>query len=180
MKNPTNQEIKLLYMTALMLISVTIISCGNRKMDKIRKIDSEIITEDVIDEATENIVKFKPIPVEKENGFYFAVDYDYRTKDKDIKLEETASLSSEDILEVKKVINKDYNRPEIRIVFTNSGKIKFAQITKNNTGKYLAIVIANQIVSIPLINCEIPGGIITLGSDFTEEEIDKMVESFKN
>jgi preprotein translocase subunit SecD len=162
-----------------MLISVTVISCGNRNMDKIGRIDPEIMTKDVIDETTENIVKFKPIPIERENGFYFAIDYNNNISSEDIKLEETPSLSSEDILEVKKVINENNNTPEIRIVFTPDGKIKLAQVTKNNIGKHLAIVIANQIVSIPLINCEIPGGVITLG-DFSEKEIDNMVESLKN
>lgn len=178
MKSPTNQKIKLLYMTALMLISVNVISCPDRKAAKVNEIGVETIQNN-LDEAAENSTKFKPIPVEKENGFYFAIDYNNNISGEDIKLEETPSLSSEDILEVKKVINENNNTPEIRIVFTPDGKIKLAQVTKNNIGKHLAIVIANQIVSIPLINCEIPGGVITLG-DFSEKEIDKMVESLKN
>ncbi|MCT4639414.1 MAG: hypothetical protein N4A72_17045 [Bacteroidales bacterium] len=180
MKSPTNQKIKLLYMTALMLISVTVISCGNRNMDKIGRIDPEIITKDVIDETTENIVKFKPIPVERENGFYATVDYNNNTSDKDIKLEEKPSIRPEDISEVEKKISEYNDSYEINLVLTQEGAKKFHLLTKKNIGKPIAIVIANKIVTIPKVNTPISGGKVSISGDFTEKEIDNMVESLKN
>ena len=40
----------------------------------------------------------------------------------------------------------------------NSGKTKFAEATKNNVGKQIAIVYDNNIISAPNVNEEISGG----------------------
>lgn len=40
----------------------------------------------------------------------------------------------------------------------------------------MAIVIAKQIVSIPIVNSEIIGGKASISGDFSEKEIDKMIE----
>ena len=49
-------------------------------------------------------------------------------------------------------------------------------LTKENIGKPVAIVIAKQIVSIPTVNSEIIGGKASISGDFSEKEIDKMIE----
>lgn len=123
--------------------------------------------------------KFEPIPIDRENGFYATVDYNYSTEDNDIKLENKPSLTSKDILEVKKVFSSYNDRPEISIVFTKEGAKKFYILTKENIGKPVAIVIANHIVSLPTVNSEIIGGKASISGDFSEEEIDKMIEILK-
>jgi hypothetical protein len=123
--------------------------------------------------------KFEPIQVDRENGFYATVDYNYSAENKDVKLEDKPSLTSKDILEVKKVYSSYNDRPEISIVFTKEGARKFYLLTKENIGKPLAIVIAKHIVSIPTVNSEIIGGKASISGDFSEDEIDKMIEILK-
>lgn len=73
---------------------------------KFKDIDKEIevITKNISGKVEKNTKKFEPIPVDRENGFYATVDYTFSTIDKDIKLENKPSLTSKDILEVKKVL----------------------------------------------------------------------------
>ena len=150
-----------------------------------KEIDKEIdeITNN-FSQSTENKIvelpkkKFEPMPVDKEDGFYATVDYTFSTEDKDIKLEDNPSLTSKDILEIKKVYSND-NRPEISIVLTKEGARKFYLLTKENIGKPIAIVIDKKIVSIPTVQTEIMGGKVSISGDFSEKEIDKMIEKLK-
>lgn len=145
-------------------------------------IDNEIegITKNLSEPIEKPTKIFKPIPVDKEDGFYETVDYTFSIEDKDIKLENNPSLTSKDILEIKKVNSKyNDNRPEISIVLTKDGARKFYLLTKENIGKPIAIVIDNQIVSIPKVQSEIMGGKVSISGDFTEKEIDRMIEKLK-
>ncbi|HBS11828.1 MAG TPA: hypothetical protein DEO36_04690 [Flavobacteriaceae bacterium] len=148
---------------------------------KFKDIDKEIerITNNFSETVEEPTKKFEPIPVDRENGFYATVDYNYSTADKDIKLEDKPSLTSKDISEVKKAFSSYNDQPEISIVFTKEGAKKFYLLTKENIGKPVAIVIAKQIVSMPTVNSEIIGGKASISGNFTEEEIDKMIEILK-
>lgn len=150
-------------------------------------IDKEIqeITDNFSKSSESKIVelprkKFEPMPVDKEDGFYATVDYTFSTEDKDIKLENNPSLTSTDILEIEKVYSKyNDNRPEIRIVLTKEGARKFYLLTKENIGKPIAIVIDKKIVSIPKVQTEIMGGKVSISGDFSEKEIDIMIEKLK-
>lgn len=152
-----------------------------------KTIDNEIeeITNNFNKSAKNKIVelpkkKFEPLPVDKENGFYATVDYTFSTEDENIKLENNPSLISTDILEIKKVYsNYNDNRPEISIVLTKEGARKFYLLTKENIGKPIAIVIDKKIVSIPKVQTEIMGGKVSVSGDFSEKEIDKMIEKLK-
>lgn len=145
-------------------------------------IDNEIqrITNNINDPVIKPVKKFEPIPVDKEDGFYATVDYTLSTKDENIKLENTPSLTSKDILEIKKVYNKyNENKPEISIVLTKEGARKFYLLTKKNIGKPIAIVIDKKIVSIPKVQSEILGGKVSISGNFSEKEIDRMIEKLK-
>lgn len=148
---------------------------------KFKDIDKEIegITNNFSETVKNPTKKFEPISVDRENGFYATVDYNYSRAEKDMKLEEKPSLTSKDILEVKKTFSSYNNQPEISIVFTKDGARKFFLFTKENIGKPIAIVIAKQIVSMPRVNSEITGGKASISGDYSEEEIDKMIEILK-
>lgn len=148
---------------------------------KFKDIDNEIegITKKYSEIVEMPIKKFEPIPIDRENGFYATIDYNVSATDKDIKLDDKPSLTSKDILEVKKVLSSYNDRPEISIVFTKDGAKKFYLLTKENIGKPVAIVIAKQIVSMPTVNSEIMGGKASISGDFSEKEIDKMIEILK-
>jgi len=145
-------------------------------------IDNEIeeITKILKAPIEEPAKKFEPIPVDKEDGFYETVDYTYSTEEKNIQLENNPSITTKDILEVKKTYNKyNDNSPEISIVLTKDGARNFYLLTKANIGKPIAIVIDNQIVSLPKVQSEIMGGKLSIIGDFSEEEIDRMIEKLK-
>lgn len=145
---------------------------------KFSDIDKEIerITNNFSETIEKPTKKFKPIPVDKKDGFYVTIDYTQSTEDKDIKLEDNPSLTSGDILEVKKAYSSYNNCPEISIVLTKEGARKFYLLTKENIGKPIAIVIENQIVSLPIVNSEIMGGKVSISGDFSDKEIDRMIE----
>jgi len=148
-------------------------------LSKFKDIDEEIqeITGNISKQVEPPIKKFIPVPVDKEDGFYETVDYTFETADKDLKLADNPSLSLKDIQEVKKVFNSYNNRPEISIEFTKDGAGKFYTLTRDNIGKPIAIVIAKQIVSIPKVKSEITNGKASISGDFSEKEIDKMIET---
>jgi len=123
------------------------------------------------------IGKNELIPIEREDGIYATVDYNVSAKKKDIKLEDKASITKRDILEVKKVFNN--NRLLIDLILTKEGARKFYLLTKKNILKPLAIVIGKQIVSMPTVQSEILGGRVSIAGDFSEEEIDNMIEKLK-
>jgi len=125
------------------------------------------------------VSKFKPIKVDKENGFYATVDYNYSDNKSTLKLEEKPSVTSQDIRGVKKDYGPYSERPEILIEFTQEGAKKFYLLTEENIGKPIAIVVAGYIVSMPVVNQGISGGKASINGDFTEEEIDKMIECLK-
>ncbi|SHG07548.1 hypothetical protein SAMN05444274_1371 [Mariniphaga anaerophila] len=148
---------------------------------KFKDIDNEIdgITKKFSETVEKPTKKFEPIPVDKEDGFYETVNYSYSTTNEKVQLADKPSLTSRDILEVKKTYSNYNDRAEISIVFTKDGARKFYLLTKENIGKPIPIVIAKHIVSMPIVNSEIIGGRASISGDFTEEEIDKMIEILK-
>ena len=132
-----------------------------------------------LDESIKNSKPgFEPIPAERADGFYLTKDSIHSTGVKEIVLYDKPSLTSKDILEVKKV-SYDDKHSEISIQFTKEAAQQFYLLTKENKGKPLAIVLGRQIVSMPTINAAIIGGTANITGDFTNEELDKMVERLK-
>lgn len=135
--------------------------------------------ENMTKKVKKSIEKFERISIDKKDGFYIAVAYNPLAENKNIKLKENPSLTSKDILKVKKVYSKCCDKPEIKIVFTKEGAKKLHTLTKENIGRYMAIVIAKHIVLIASVKYEIVKGKIRISGDFDEEEIDEMVKNLK-
>lgn len=147
-------------------------------------IDLEIerITNNFNDPLEKSTYKFEPISVDKEDGFYATIDYNspINIQDKNVKLENNPSITFKDILEAKKTYrNSADNKAEISITFTKEGARKFYLLTKENIGKPIAIVIERQIVSMPVVQSEIMGGKVNISGDFSEKEIDRIIETLK-
>lgn len=151
----------------ILILFVSLYSFGQDKQEKTNSFN-------------ESIEKPKTIPaLDKEDGFYATIDYEQSKKDKDIKLEDNPSLTSKDIKTIKKIISRYTNQPEILIQFTKDGTQKFHLLTKENIGKQIAIVIAEQIVSSPTVQSEITGGNVVISGDFSLQEIDEMITKLK-
>lgn len=60
--------------------------------------------------------------------------------------------------------------PQVSIEFTPEGSQKFADITKRNIGKPLAIFLDNEYISAPTVQQEILGGNAVISGNFTTED----------
>lgn len=62
---------------------------------------------------------------------------------------------------------QDMGEPVVSFKFDSIGGKKFAEITKNNIGERLAIVLDNEVISAPVIQGAIPGGSGVISGSFT-------------
>jgi len=61
-------------------------------------------------------------------------------------------------------------RPQIQFEMSTEGAAKFAEITRNNIGKQLAITLDGEVQTAPTINSEIPSGNGVITGNYTVEE----------
>ncbi|MCI8342395.1 MAG: protein translocase subunit SecD [Firmicutes bacterium] len=60
--------------------------------------------------------------------------------------------------------------PFVSLEFTDEGREIFAEATRNNIGKIIAIVMDGEIVSAPIVNSVITDGVASIAGSFTSEE----------
>lgn len=65
-------------------------------------------------------------------------------------------------------------KPAVSFRFNSVGSKKFAEITKKNVGKILAIVLDDEVVTAPRINTPIVGGNGIISGNFTTEEANQV------
>jgi preprotein translocase subunit SecD len=70
--------------------------------------------------------------------------------------------------------------PVIIFQFNHEGTQKFSEITRNNIGKFLAIVLDNEVIMAPKINSVISNGSGMISGNFTEEEAIQMAKILKS
>lgn len=122
---------------------------------------------------------FIPIPIDRADGFYETLNYSMSTKDDEIEVEEMPVLTPKDIIKVTKSTERSDGIIKIDILFSKEGARKFQQITRDNIGQPLPIVINKRIISMPTINCEIMGGRASIIGNFTENEVDEIIKKLK-
>lgn len=71
------------------------------------------------------------------------------------------------------------NKPQIGLVFNDEGAKLFAEITKNNIGKPLAISLDGQVISAPIIQAEIVGGQAQITGSFSIQEANDLSRGLK-
>ncbi|MCD9854783.1 DUF2059 domain-containing protein [Epilithonimonas sp. JDS] len=124
-------------------------------------------------------VKEDPVPTDRVDGFYSVVNYEGPSqKLKDFRLSSNPSITTNEILEVKK-LKDEYGRPVIDIILNKEGAKKFRVLTENNIGKPIAIVFSKKILSAPFINDVINDGRVQIAGIFTEAETDKLIQDMK-
>ena len=76
----------------------------------------------------------------------------------------------------KATLNFDVNnQPTVNLQFDDTGTKLFAQITKDNVGKRVAIYLDGAPISIPTVNEEIPDGQAVISGNFTPIEAKQLV-----
>jgi hypothetical protein len=98
-------------------------------------------------------------------------------------VQKTALLDRTDLKSAEVSTNTPTGTPRIDITFTDKGAKRFAEVTRQNIGRRLAIVIDGQLYSAPTINTEISGGTAAISGSFSEQEARelaaKIMESLK-
>jgi preprotein translocase subunit SecD len=79
-------------------------------------------------------------------------------------------ITGENLVDAQVSFDQKSNAPEVAIRFDAIGAKKFADITKNNIGSQLAIVLDNQVISAPSLNVPIVGGNAVIQGRFSVEE----------
>jgi SecD/SecF fusion protein len=79
-------------------------------------------------------------------------------------------IDQSDVKAAKVVTSKVSGRPEIAITFTEQGRRHFGEVTRQNIGKQLAIIIAGRVYAAPVIRTEIPDGKAIVSGSFTQRE----------
>jgi SecD/SecF fusion protein len=72
------------------------------------------------------------------------------------------------------------NQPEIDFTLTSKGADLFADVTRENIGHQLAIVLDGELVSAPTIQGEIPGGRGQITGSFTDKEAFELATDLEN
>ena len=77
------------------------------------------------------------------------------------------NLSGNDLQQTSVTFDQNTGKPQVTLVFTPDGSQKFADITKRNVGKVVAIVLDNQVIEAPRVNEPILTGNAVISGGFT-------------
>lgn len=80
------------------------------------------------------------------------------------------NLSGKDLQKAGVAFNPNTGVPEVSLEFSPDGGKKFADITKRNVGKPVAIVLDDQIISAPKVNTAITDGNAVITGGFTTDQ----------
>ncbi len=84
------------------------------------------------------------------------------------------NLSGADISSTSVNFNSQTGQPEVALNFTSAGAKKFAEITKRDVGKRLAIILDNQLIEAPTVQQEIPDGNAVINGSFTTDTANQL------
>ena len=85
-----------------------------------------------------------------------------------------AVLSNADVKSARVIAETD--RPQIEVVFTETGAERFAELTENNIGKPFAILVDGALISAPTIQSPITGGTAMITGRFSEDEAQRIAD----
>lgn len=80
------------------------------------------------------------------------------------------NLSGRDLEQTSVTFDQNTGKPQVQLLFNPEGTKKFADITKRNTGKIVAIVLDDQVIEAPRVNEAILGGNAVITGGFTTEQ----------
>lgn len=94
-------------------------------------------------------------------------------------LKETG-LSGKHIKKASVTFDQQNGQPQVALVFSSEGSKLFADITKRNVGKQVAIVIDNMLLSAPVVQQEILDGNAVITGSFTVDEAKRLAISINS
>lgn len=88
-------------------------------------------------------------------------------------IKKKAIITGDQLINAQASFNQN-SQPAVSFSFNNIGSKTFAEVTKNNAGKRLAIVLDNKLLSAPVINAPILGGNGIISGNFTIESANEL------
>ncbi|MFA5871333.1 MAG: protein translocase subunit SecD [Parcubacteria group bacterium] len=89
---------------------------------------------------------------------------------------ESTGLSGKNLKRADVTFDPQTNKPQVAIEFDSEGAKMFAQITKENIGKRIAIYLDGQVISAPTVQTEITDGKAVITGNFTLDESKKLAQ----
>jgi preprotein translocase subunit SecD len=97
-----------------------------------------------------------------------------RTNHEILYVEKTILLDQNDLQDTSVVTSELSGAPQIDITFTDEGRKHFAEVTRQNIGRRLAVIIGGQLYCAPVIQAELSGGRGVITGNFSEQEAKKL------
>lgn len=97
-----------------------------------------------------------------------------RTGPEVLYVERNILLDQNDLEPTRVVTSKSSGQPVIDVRFTEQGRQRFAEITRQNIDRRLAIIIDGEVYSAPIIRTEITGGKAEISGNFTQGEAEAL------
>ncbi len=85
-------------------------------------------------------------------------------------------LTGEQLDRADVVFDQNTGLPTVSLTFNSEGKDLFAQITRDNVGKTVAIYLDKKIISAPVVQQEITSGEAIISGDFTLDEAKELAQ----
>jgi preprotein translocase subunit SecD len=89
-------------------------------------------------------------------------------------IEKYAAITSRDLTDAQAGFDQRTNEPVVSFRFNAAGTRKFARVTQENVGRPFAIVLDNEVISVPVIREPIVGGSGQISGSFTVEQANDM------
>ena len=100
--------------------------------------------------------------------------------DKEQKYCAVVAIRSNSVIDNSHIKKTKVNGKNVEIYFNYEGAKKWAELTKKNIGKKIAVVIENQIYTMPLINSEIRNGVALINNLESEILANRISESLNS
>ena len=91
-----------------------------------------------------------------------------------------APLEGDVITDAKDQFNNDTGQPEVSMSMNSDGARRWAEMTKANVGKAIAIVLDGVVYSAPRVNGEIDGGQSSINGNFTVQDTKDLANTLKS
>ena len=91
-----------------------------------------------------------------------------------------APLEGDVVTDAKDEFNQITGQPEVSMTMNSEGARKWAELTKANVGKAIAIVLDGVVYSAPRVNGEISGGQSSISGNFTVQDTKDLANTLKS
>ena len=89
----------------------------------------------------------------------------------------SSTITGKDLARADVTFDPTTSAPQVSLTFNSEGAAKFSDITKNNIGKVLAIILDGSPISTPVIRDQISDGKAVINGNFTPQQAQELVRN---